>query len=86
MKIQKRSTAGSLQSNDCLVMIAPAEEINIKLSSPLIKQFGNQMMTVIRETLDDMGVKGCDISVEDRGALDCTISARVETAVRRANV
>lgn len=86
MKIKKKSIAGSLQSNDCLVTLSPADSINITLTSPVIRQFGEQMEKVIRETLEKLLVEGCEISVEDKGALDCTISARVETAVMRANV
>lgn len=83
MKIEKKSTAGSLQSNDCLVSLSPGEGINLELSSPVIRQFGKQMEKVIREKLDEMNVTDCTISVEDKGALDCTIMARVETAVKR---
>lgn len=83
MKIEKKSTAGSLQSNDCLVSLSPGEGINLTLTSPVIRQFGKQMEKVIREKLKEMGVSDCTISVEDKGALDCTISARVETAVKR---
>lgn len=86
MKIEKKSIAGSLQSNDCLVSLEPYEGIEINIDSPLIQQFGDKMEEAVREQLKEMGVSGCKVSLEDRGALDCTIRARVEVAVRRANV
>ena len=36
------------------------------------------------QTLDTLGVKDARVDVVDKGALDCTIKARVECAVYRA--
>jgi len=36
------------------------------------------------ETLKRLGVKKARVSIVDKGALDCTIKARVECAVMRA--
>lgn len=86
MEIMKESVSGTLQSNDCLVRVLPGTEgVDLNLSSSVMKQFGDQIEQVIRETLSEMKVENCKIIVEDRGALDCTIKARVETAVNRSN-
>ncbi len=86
MIIRKEAISGTLTSNDCFVRISPAEKgIDLTLESPVKKQFGKQMEAVIRETLSAQGIENATIIVEDRGALDCTIAARVETAVKRAN-
>lgn len=78
--------SGTLQSNDCFVRIFPSEQgIELNLESPVKMQFGSQMEQIILKTLADQGVDAARLIVEDRGALDCTIAARVETAVRRAN-
>jgi len=37
----------------------------------------------VEEVLEDMQVEDAKLSVVDRGALDCVIRARVETAVLR---
>lgn len=85
MTIVRESVCGALQSNDCFVRIAPAADgIELKLSSPVLYEFGGQIEKVVRETLKELNVKSCKIIIEDKGALDCTIKARVETAVRRA--
>ena len=39
--------------------------------------------TTLEETLAKLGVTEGDIAVEDKGALDCAIRARVQTAVLR---
>ena len=66
--------------------IAPAAAgsgIKLNLTSVVMQQFGDQIESVIRQTLDQLDVKDAELTVSDRGAVDCTIRARVETAVCR---
>ncbi len=85
MDIRKQAIAGTLQSNDCQVRIVKGEgRIDLSIESSVMETFGKQIEKTIRETLEKLSVKDCRIFVEDRGALDYTIRARVETAVRRA--
>lgn len=84
--IKQKAHAGTLESSDIYVEIAPAEAgsgIALQLTSVVMQQFGPEIETVIRETLDALGVKDAQLTVSDRGAVDCTIRARVETAVCR---
>ena len=46
----------------------------------MINQYGNQIRKVVLQTLENLDVKDVKISVVDKGALDCTIKARVEGA------
>lgn len=86
MRVTKPAVCGSLQSNDCLVRIYPADKgIELELSSPVLEQFGRQIEMVIRDTLERMGITVCRLVLEDKGALDYTIRSRVETVVRRAD-
>lgn len=85
MKIQKPAKAGTMESNDIYVMIQPGENGNaIELESIVMKQFGKQIERIIRETLNELGVENAMVVAKDRGALDYTIKARIETAVKRA--
>ena len=86
MKIDKVAKAGSLESNDILVMVMPSgnKGIELELESIVMKQFGNQIRKVILDKLNEMGVENITVNAQDRGALDYTIRARVETAVKRA--
>lgn len=84
MKINKPAKAGSLESNDILIMIYPAENIEINLESIVKKQFGKKIEEVIRKTLEEMNVLGAKIEASDKGALDFTIKARVKTAIERS--
>lgn len=78
------ASAGTLESSDVYVEIAPAESgIEIDLNSVVQAQFGENILAVVREVLDQCGVDKAKLTIQDRGALDCVIRARVETAVMR---
>lgn len=86
-KIEKVGIAGTLESNDILVSVAPADEgsgINIDLTSPVIKQYGRAIKNAIVEELKENGINDAIVNANDKGALDCTIRARVKTALSRA--
>ncbi|MBA5760732.1 citrate lyase acyl carrier protein [Vibrio sp. 404] len=86
MEIFQRSYAGTLESSDLLVEVAPAYEssIEVEISSSVEKQFEPAIRRVVMTTLDELGVKSARISINDKGALDCVIRARVQAAVLRA--
>ena len=78
------ASAGTLESSDVFVEIAPAENgIEIDLNSVVQAQFGEEILAVVREVLTECGVENASLRIQDRGALDCVIRARVETAVLR---
>lgn len=84
--IKQKASAGTLESSDIYVEIAPADAgagIKLDLTSVVYQQFGPEIEAVIYDTLDQLGVKDAELTVKDRGAVDCTIRARIETAVCR---
>lgn len=83
-KIVKTGRAGSLESNDLIVEIEPADDLIIEIKSVVEDIFKDQIEDVVRQTLKDLNIDKAKIRIDDRGALDFTISARVETAVKRA--
>ncbi|MGY2939532.1 citrate lyase subunit gamma (acyl carrier protein) [Bradyrhizobium sp. GM6.1] len=85
MKVIKEAIAGTLESSDVLVKVAPSdkETREVVLKSEVMKQFGKQIMLVVIDTLDGLSVSAGAISIEDKGALDCVIRARVQAAVLR---
>ena len=85
MEIKKPAVAGTLESSDCQVTVEPGNgKVDFSLESAVIHQFGNQIKKVTLETLKDLGNDNVRISIVDKGALDCTIKARIEGAVFRA--
>ncbi len=82
--IIQRATAGTLESSDVFVTLEPnASGLEIDIDSVVEKQFGESIRRTVEEVLSDLQVQDAKLSVVDRGALDCVIRARVETAVLR---
>ena len=84
MEILKSAAAGTLESSDCLVTVEPGEGITLDLSSSVMNQYGRQIKAAVLETLERLGVQNANVTVVDKGALDCTLKARVECAVLRS--
>jgi len=86
MKITKVAKAGTLESNDILIMVMPNEDggIELELESIVMKQFGEQIRKVILDKIKSMGIEDIIVKAQDKGALDYAIEARIETAVKRA--
>ena len=84
MEITRPAVAGTLESSDCQVMIEEGDgKVEFSLESSVINQYGNQIRKVALETLKNLGVDNAKVTMVDKGALDCTIKARIEAAVYR---
>ena len=84
MKITKAAAAGTMESSDVYVEIQPADQISVQIESVVFQQFGQQIDQVVRQVLADHGVAGASVSLNDKGAVECVIRARGETALKRA--
>lgn len=85
MEIKHTAVAGTMESSDAMVTVeAGGDGIRLSIASPVIHQFGNRIRAVVLETLQNLDVRSASVTVVDRGALDCTLKARVEGAVFRA--
>jgi len=83
-EIIKAASAGTLESSDVFVEIEPKDQgIELQLESVVLEQFGYAIRQVAQEVLADCGVQNALLRISDRGALECVIRARVETAIRR---
>lgn len=83
MEIVKSASAGTMESSDVYVEIEPADTLQVQLESVVQEQFGEDIRKVVGQVLSQCGVEKASVRVIDRGALDCVIRARVETAVIR---
>ena len=84
MEILKSAAAGTLESSDCMVTVEPGEGIHLELTSSVMNQYGRQIKAAVLETLERLDVKNANVTVVDKGALECTLKARVECAVFRS--
>ena len=80
-----QASAGTLESNDIFIVIAPGDspENSVSLTSIVMKQFGPAILEVINRSLAECGLTGLSVTAQDKGALDCTIKARMEAAIAR---
>ena len=83
MEIVAAAMAGTLESSDAQVTVEPADGLEIRLSSSVMSQYGRQIRQVVADTLARLEVTGANVTVIDKGALDCTLKARVEAAALR---
>ena len=84
MEIKKIATAGTMESSDVYVEIEPGNgTLQITLESVVAQQFGDAIRAVVLEVLKEQQVVSANVKVVDRGALECVLRARVETAVLR---
>lgn len=84
MQITQNAIAGTLESSDVQVVIEPAEGLEISVASSVMSQYGRQIRQTVLSTLNDLHVNDAWVTITDKGALDCTIKARVQCAVYRA--
>lgn len=80
------ATAGTFESNDCIVTVKKSDILTIEIESVVFEQFGNQIDKVARQALIDMKIDHVHLFIKDKGALDYTIIARIKTACKRLGV
>lgn len=84
--MKEKAWAGTMESSDIYVEVMPLEAgsgIDLTVNSVVYAQFGEAIETTILDTLKTLDIQDLKIIANDRGAVDCTIKARVETAVCR---
>lgn len=87
--LMKVAQAGTLESSDIMITVAPGSQGSgtvIELESIVMAQYGDDIRLTLEKTLAQQGCTDLYIKAADRGALDCTIRARLLTALGRAGV
>jgi citrate lyase subunit gamma (acyl carrier protein) len=84
VSIARKAQAGTMQSSDLMVFVEPADELVIEIESTVKRQFEHLIRAKIEEILRAQGVTSGRVRLNDRGALDYAIQARLETALARA--
>jgi len=74
--------------SDLHVTIEPRDSggLEIGLESRVSLYYGDSILAQTRQVLQDLGVKHARVSIHDEGALPFVISARIETAAKRAGL
>ncbi len=86
-QVQNVAVAGMLESSDALVTVAPMNSgagITIELISSVKKQYGKHIESLVKEFVIEQGFEDLKIKIEDKGAWDYTLKARLRTALERS--
>lgn len=84
MTIRKNASAGTMESSDVYIEIEPNEKgLELQIQSVVQAQFGDAIREVVTQVLQEQGVEHATVRIADRGALECVLRARVETAILR---
>lgn len=82
----KNSIAGTLESNDVMIELFLNDTSRIiEIESVVKKQFGTAILNTINSVLDEYQIENIKVVVNDKGALDYTIKARLKTALQRGD-
>ncbi len=86
MVLVHEATAGTSESGDARVTVnpTPGKGLTLELKGPSIARFGDEIRTIAMDTLSALGVSGARVSIDEKGALDATIQARLAAACNRA--
>ena len=86
MNITHEAVAGTLESGDVMVRITPLDKpvIDLQINSSVEKQFGEAIRSTVLDILLRHQVNGVQLTIDDKGALDCILRARLETVLIRA--
>jgi citrate lyase subunit gamma (acyl carrier protein) len=81
--------AGTLESNDVMITVAPGQKgsgVVIELTSIVMDQYGDAIRHTLRAVAAEQKISDIMITAVDRGALDCTLRARLLAALSRAGL
>ena len=72
--------SGSLESNDCLITLSPAETFGVRLESVVYAAYGKHIEQLITKECEKLKLTNIAVHCQDQGALDVTIMARLKEA------
>ena len=84
MKLLHTASAGTLESSDCVVTVSPGETLELDYRGANSVIFAKRTEALVREILGKHFVSGANVVIQDQGAIEITIKARLETALLRA--
>ena len=86
MELISEAVAGTLESSDAFVLIEnnAGKGIDIQVESLVERRYGRHLRLMAEDCLKKLDIRDARVKIHDKGALDCTIKARLQAAVFRA--
>lgn len=79
--------SGTFESSDVIFLIEPLPDNSgrkLEISSTVMQQFGASFNQIVIDMLDSYEMTDIHLIAKDKGALEPTIKARLETAIKRS--
>ena len=86
-RIKRQAKAGLDDREDVVVHLTPGEAgsgIQLGIKSKVYSMFGEQIRASVLEVLEDYNLTDLKVEIDDKGALDFVIRARLMAAIERA--
>ncbi len=87
MKPKIAAQSGTFESSDVIFLIEPLPDNagrKLEISSTVMQQFGSSFNRIVEDMLDHYEMTDIHLIAKDKGALEPTIKARLETAIKRS--
>ena len=82
--IETIAQGGTLESSDCLVTVSPSPTLELECRGATAGLFAERNRAVVESVLRERGLTGAKVQIQDQGALELTLRARIGTAPDRA--
>jgi len=87
MKPKIAAQSGTFESSDVIFLIEPLPNHSgrkIELDSTVMHQYGSSFRQIVDDLLDRYDLTDIHLIAKDKGALEPTLKARLETAIKRS--
>ena len=74
---------GSLESSDCMVTLFESDPSMIEIDTIVHDAFHDHIKQLVKSVMKARDVAHLSVRIQDKGALDYAIRARLETAIDR---
>ena len=87
MIIVNEASTGSAESGDARVTVRPRAggDLALEVRGPSVQRYGDELRAAALSVLTALGVTEADVIIEEKGALDATVKARLSAACERAS-
>jgi len=73
--------AGTENERDCLVSVEPSKDLEIVIQAKVERVYDEQIENLARKCLENYGVEKAKVTINEKGALDYVIKARLDFAL-----
>ena len=81
--MSKQFITGSLESSDCMVTLYETKKPVIEVDTIVHEAFHDHILKLVNDTLKEENVEHMSVRIQDKGALDYAIKARLLSAIRQ---